>query len=91
MDRLDDKNITRFGAAARKLLREATTESDHLIGTMLENAYHNLTKEAQRDAREQKNKQGVVIYFKCVKVYVSSSCRWICLIIKQFLAKGKFR
>jgi hypothetical protein len=56
MDRLDDKNITRFGAAARKLLREATTESDHLIGTMLENAYHNLTKEAQRDAREQKNK-----------------------------------
>ena len=56
MDRLDDKNITRFGAAARKLLREATTESDHMIGTMLENAYHNLTKEAERDAREIKNR-----------------------------------
>jgi len=56
MDKLDDKNITRFGAAARKLLREATTESDHLIGTMLENAYHNLTKESERDAREAKNK-----------------------------------
>jgi hypothetical protein len=56
MNKLDDKNITRFGAAARKLLREATTESDHLIGTMLENAYHNLTKESERDAREARNK-----------------------------------
>jgi hypothetical protein len=57
MDKLNDKNITRFGAAARKLLREATTESNLTIGVLLENAYHNLTRESERDAREEKNRE----------------------------------
>lgn len=56
MEKLDLKNVEAFGDAVRNLHKYLPTETSEEIGKLVENVYLRFQREAERDAREARNK-----------------------------------
>ena len=56
MDKLDDRNVDSFGEAVRRIILSVPNTTNSNLGQLIENIYLRFQREAERDAREARNK-----------------------------------
>jgi hypothetical protein len=56
MDKLDDRNVESFGETVRRIVLSVPNTSNSNLGQLVENIYLRFQGEAERDAREARNK-----------------------------------
>ena len=56
MDKLDDRNVNSFGEAVRRIVLSVPNTTSSNLGQLVENIYLRFQREAERDAREARNK-----------------------------------
>jgi hypothetical protein len=56
MDKLDDRNVESFGEAVRRIVLSVPNTTNSNLGQLVENIYLRFQGEAERDAREARNK-----------------------------------
>jgi hypothetical protein len=56
MDKLDDRNVDSFGESVRRIVLSLPNTTNNNLGQLIENVYLRFQREAERDAREARNK-----------------------------------
>ena len=56
MEKLDEKNVDSFGETVRRIVLSVPNTSNRNLGQLVENIYLRFQGEAERDAREARNK-----------------------------------
>jgi hypothetical protein len=56
MDKLDDRNVDSFGESVRRIVLSLPNTTSSNLGQLIENVYLRFQQEAERDAREARNK-----------------------------------
>jgi len=56
MDKLDDRNVDSFGESVRRIVLSLPNTTSSNLGQLVENIYLRFQGEAERDAREARNK-----------------------------------
>jgi len=56
MDKLDDRNVESFGETVRRIVLSVPNTTNSNLGQLVENIYLRFQGEAERDAREARNK-----------------------------------
>lgn len=56
MDKLDDRNVESFGETVRRIVLSVPNTTNSNLGQLVENIYLRFQREAERDAREARNK-----------------------------------
>jgi hypothetical protein len=56
MDKLDDRNVDSFGESVRRIVLSLPNTTSSNLGQLIENVYLRFQREAERDAREARNR-----------------------------------
>jgi hypothetical protein len=56
MEKLDEKNVESFGETVRRIVLSVPNTSNSNLGQLVENIYLRFQGEAERDARQWRNK-----------------------------------
>jgi hypothetical protein len=56
MEKLDENNVESFGETVRRIVLSVPNTSNSNLGQLVENIYLRFQGEAERDAREARNK-----------------------------------